>query len=130
MHRWSARLMVVTVTLHILHMVRVFYQGACKPPCVCNWVIGVTLFFLTLFLSYSDYLLSRGQIRFWAITVSSNLVSSAPLLGAQSHNGLTWQPVGISDPTLIRFYTLHVIFVPLAVAVLMAVHCWRIRKEL
>ena len=38
MHRWSAHLMVVTVTLH---MIRVFYHGAYKPPREFNWVIGV-----------------------------------------------------------------------------------------
>jgi quinol---cytochrome c reductase cytochrome b subunit, bacillus type len=126
MHRWSAHLMVVSVTLH---MIRVFYHGAYKPPREFNWVIGVTLFFLTLFLSFSGYLLPWDQIGFWAITVGSNMVSYAPLLGAQAHNALTGQPVGIGGPTLIRFYTLHVLAVPLVVAVLMAVHFWRIRKD-
>jgi quinol-cytochrome oxidoreductase complex cytochrome b subunit len=126
MHRWSAHLMVVTVTLH---MIRVFYHGAYKPPREFNWVIGVTLFLLTLLLSFTGYLLPWDQIGFWAITVGSNMASYAPLLGAQVHNGLTGQPVGVGGPTLIRFYTLHVIGLPLAAAVLMAVHFWRIRKD-
>ena len=126
MHRWSAHLMVVTVTLH---MIRVFYHGAYKPPREFNWVIGVTLFLLTLLLSFTGYLLPWDQIGFWAITVGSNMASYAPLLGAQVHNVLTGQPVGVGRPTLIRFYTLHVIGLPLAAAVLMAVHFWRIRKD-
>jgi quinol-cytochrome oxidoreductase complex cytochrome b subunit len=126
MHRWSAHLMVVSVTLH---MIRVFYHGAYKPPREFNWVIGVTLFLLTLLLSFTGYLLPWDQIGFWAITVGSNMASYAPLLGAQVHNVLTGQPVGVGGPTLIRFYTLHVIGLPLAAAVLMAVHFWRIRKD-
>src|SRR5215467_8675649 len=126
MHRWAAHLMVISVTLH---MIRVFYHGAYKPPREFNWVIGVTLFFLTLFLSFSGYLLPWDQIGFWAITVGSNMVSYAPLLGAQAHNVLTGQPVGVGQPTLIRFYTFHVLFTPLLAAVLMAVHFWRIRKD-
>ncbi len=126
MHRWGAHLMVITVTLH---MVRVFYHGAYKPPREFNWVIGVALFLSTLFLSFSGYLLPWDQIGYWAITVGSNMVSYAPLLGAQAHNALTGQPVGIGGPTLIRFYTLHVLFTPLAVTLLMAVHFWRIRKD-
>ena len=47
----------------------------------------------------------------------------------QAHNILAGQPQGVGQPTLIRFYTLHVIGLPLAGAVLMAVHFWRIRKD-
>ena len=44
-HRWGAHLMVITV---FLHMARVFYHGAYKPPREFNWVIGVILLKLTL----------------------------------------------------------------------------------
>ena len=47
MHRWAAHLMVITV---FLHMARVFYHGAYKPPREFNWVIGVILLTLTLLL--------------------------------------------------------------------------------
>jgi quinol-cytochrome oxidoreductase complex cytochrome b subunit len=126
MHRWAAHLMVVTVTLH---MVRVFYHGAYKPPREFNWVVGVILFLTTLLLSFTGYLLPWDQIGYWAITVGSNMASYAPLLGDQAHNVLTGQPVGVGQPTLIRFYTLHVIGLPLVGAIFMAVHFWRIRKD-
>ena len=42
MHRWAAHLMVLTV---FLHMIRVFYHGAYKPPREFNWAIGVLLLF-------------------------------------------------------------------------------------
>ena len=45
MHRWGAHLMVLSV---FLHMARVFYHGAYKPPREFNWVIGVILLMLTL----------------------------------------------------------------------------------
>jgi quinol-cytochrome oxidoreductase complex cytochrome b subunit len=112
-----------------LHMFRVYYHGAYKPPREFNWVVGVALFLSTLFLSFSGYLLPWDQIGFWAVTVGTNMLSYAPFLGTQGHNLLTGQPVGVGGPTLVRFYTLHVIFVPLVVAVLMAVHFWRIRKD-
>ena len=47
MHRWAAHLMVLTV---FLHMIRVFYHGAYKPPREFNWAIGVLLLFSTLWL--------------------------------------------------------------------------------
>ncbi len=126
MHRWAAHLMVITVTLH---MIRVFYHGAYKPPREFNWVVGVVLFLITLLLSFTGYLLPWDQIGYWAITVGSNMAGYSPFIPVQAHNVLTGQPVGVGQPTLIRFYTLHVIGLPLAGAVMMAVHFWRIRKD-
>ena len=125
MHRWAAHLMVVSVTLH---MIRVFYHGAYKPPREFNWVIGVALFFVTLFLSFTGYLLPWDQIAIWAITVGTNLVPYIPVVGDPSYKLLVGSGA-VGQPVLTRFYVFHVILVPLAGALLMAVHFWRIRKD-
>jgi len=125
MHRWAAHLMVVSVTLH---MIRVFYHGAYKPPREFNWVVGVGLFFCTLFLSFTGYLLPWDQIAIWAITVGTNLAPYTPILGNTVYQILVGGPA-VSQATLIRFYVGHVIFFPLVAALLMAVHFWRIRKD-
>ncbi len=78
MHRWMAHGMVLTV---LLHMMRVFYTGAYKPPREFNWVVGVILLILTLLLSFTGYLLPWDQLALWAITVGTNMVGSAPVLG-------------------------------------------------
>ncbi|NCY17748.1 MAG: DUF4405 domain-containing protein, partial [Actinobacteria bacterium] len=64
MHRWGAHLMVLSV---FLHMARVFYHGAYKPPREFNWVIGVVLLMLTLLLSFTGYLLPWDQLALWAV---------------------------------------------------------------
>ena len=125
MHRWAAHLMVVSVTLH---MIRVFYHGAYKPPREFNWVIGVVLFFITLFLSFTGYLLPWDQIAIWAITVGTNLVPYIPLVGDPGYKFLVGAGA-VGQPVLIRFYVFHVLLVPLIGALLMAVHFWRIRKD-
>lgn len=125
LHRWAAHGMVISV---FLHMCRVFYTGAYKPPRQFNWVIGVVLLVLTLGLSYTGYLLPWDQLAFWGITVGTNIASYAPLLG----NTLRYLLLGgniISGNTLIRFYTLHVVALPLLATIFMAVHFWRIRKD-
>jgi quinol-cytochrome oxidoreductase complex cytochrome b subunit len=125
MHRWAAHLMVVSVTLH---MIRVFYHGAYKPPREFNWVVGVLLFFVTLFLSFTGYLLPWDQIAIWAITVGTNLAPYTPILGDTVYKIMVGGS-SVSQATLIRFYVGHVILLPLAAALLMAVHFWRIRKD-
>jgi quinol---cytochrome c reductase cytochrome b subunit, bacillus type len=124
-HRYSAHGMVITV---FLHMIRVFYTGAYKPPREFNWVVGVVLFTLTLLLSFTGYLLPWDQLAFWAITVGTNMVGSAPGFGEQ----VRFMLIGgyeVGENALIRFYVLHVIGLPLLLAVFMAVHFWRIRKD-
>ena len=78
LHRWMAHGMVLTV---LMHMMRVFYTGAYKPPREFNWVVGVVLLVLTLLLSFTGYLLPWDELAFWAITVGTNMVGSAPILG-------------------------------------------------
>jgi quinol-cytochrome oxidoreductase complex cytochrome b subunit len=125
MHRWAAHLMVLTV---FLHMIRVFYHGAYKPPREFNWAIGVLLLFSTLWLSFTGYLLPWDQIAFWAITVGTQMATYAPLLSTESSFVLLGG-IEVGQETLIRFYVMHVIAFPLIAALLMVVHFWRIRKD-
>jgi quinol-cytochrome oxidoreductase complex cytochrome b subunit len=130
-HRLSAHLMVAAV---FLHLVRVFLTGAYKngygrgQSRQQNWVIGVGLFLLTLLLSFTGYLLPWDQLAYWAITVGTNIASSIPLIGPSVRELLLGGRT-IEQPTLIRFYVLHVIFLPGAAAALFGYHMWRIRKD-
>jgi quinol-cytochrome oxidoreductase complex cytochrome b subunit len=125
LHRWMAHGMVISV---FLHMMRVFYTGAYKAPREFNWVVGVILLVLTIALSFTGYLLPWDQLAIWAITVGMNMAGTAPLLGDDARLVLLGG-LEVSDPALIRFYTLHVIGLPLLAAIFMAVHFWRIRRD-
>lgn len=125
MHRWSAHLMVLTV---ILHLVRVFYTGAYKPPRQFNWGVGVVLLLLTLGASFTGYLLPWDQLSYWAITVGTNIAGYAPLMGDQARAILLGGP-DIGQSTLIRFYALHIMVIPLSMIGLISLHLWRVRKD-
>lgn len=125
MHRWAGHGMVLVV---VLHMVRVFYTGAYKPPRQFNWIIGVFLLLLTLGASFTGYLLPWDQLSYWAITVGTNIAGYAPGLGPTMRDMLLGGPE-VSQSTLIRFYTLHIAFLPLSLALLVSVHLWRVRKD-
>ncbi len=145
LHRWGAHAMVITVWLH---MFRVFMTGSYKPPREFNWVVGVLLLVLTLLLSFTGYLLPWDQLAIWAITVGSNMARASPFLGYEGP-GATLLKVGdvplitsgsdarfillggrfVSGDTLLRFYVLHCVAIPLAAAVLIAIHFWRVRKD-
>lgn len=125
MHRWAAHAMVLVV---FLHMCRVFFTGAYKPPRQFNWVAGVGLFLLTLGLSFTGYLLPWDQLAYWAITVGTNIAAYAPVVGER----LKYLLLGgnaIGPGALLRFYVLHCVILPVAIFVLLALHLWRVRKD-
>ena len=144
-HRWGAHAMVISVWIH---MFRVFMTGSYKPPREFNWVIGVILLVLTLLLSFTGYLLPWDQLAIWAITVGSNMARATPFLGNEGpgaallslgnvrliHAGddARFALLGgtfVGEGALLRFYVLHCVGLPLGIAVLMAVHFWRVRKD-
>jgi quinol-cytochrome oxidoreductase complex cytochrome b subunit len=124
-HRWGAHLMVLTVTLH---MARVFYTGAYKPPREFNWVVGVILLFLTLGLSFTGYLLPWDQLSYWAVTIAEGISGNSPFIGDQAKfillGGIT-----VGPETLLRWYVFHVLFLPFILVIFLSVHFWRIRKD-
>lgn len=131
MHRIAAHMMVAAV---FLHMVRVFLTGAYKNGSAAganrplNWIIGLVLLLLTLLLSFTGYLLPWDQLAYWAITVGTNIARSAPLAGEAIRFFLLGGNT-IDQNTLIRFYVLHVFFLPLLVLLLFSYHMWRVRKD-
>jgi len=125
MHRWSAHAMVAIV---FLHMCRVFWTGSYKPPREFNWVVGVLLLLLTLGLSFTGYLLPWDQLAFWAITVGTNIAAYAPVVGDQVKFLLLGGHM-IGPMTLLRFYVLHCVILPLAMLLLISLHVWRVRKD-
>ena len=145
MHRWGAHAMVIAVWLH---MFRVFMTGSYKPPREFNWNVGVILLVLTLLLSFTGYLLPWDQLAIWAITVGSNMARASPGAGTEGpmsslmklgdvpliHAGddarfalIAGRSIGAA--TLLRFYVLHCMVIPLAAGFLMAIHFWRVRKD-
>jgi quinol-cytochrome oxidoreductase complex cytochrome b subunit len=125
MHRWAAHLMVLVV---VLHMARVFYTGAYKPPREFNWVVGVVLLIMTLGASFTGYLLPWDQLSYWAITVGTNIAGYAPVAGSAVRQMLLGG-VEVGQNTLIRFYTLHVALLPVALLLIISLHLWRVRKD-
>jgi len=125
LHRWAAQLMVFSA---FLHMLRVFYHRAFRPPRQFNWVVGIILLLVTLLLSYTGYLLPWDQLAFWGVSVGTNMAKEAPLVGEQVRFLLLGGHV-VSENALLRFYVLHCVVLPVALLILLSVHVWRVRKD-
>lgn len=125
MHHWAAYLMIISV---FLHLSRVFYTAEYRRPREFNWVTGILLFFCTLGMGLSGYLLLWDQKAYWGATIMSNIVSSIPPIG-EMHKYLMLGGTEVGQNFLVRAYSMHVKVLPLVLGLLMMVHFWRIRKD-
>jgi ubiquinol-cytochrome c reductase cytochrome b subunit len=123
-HRLGAELMVVFVTAH---MVRTYLTGSYKAPRQFTWFTGVILLFITLFLSFSGYLLPWDQLAFWAVTIGTSMAEAVPpQIVGETVNLLARGAPDIGANGLLRFYLLHVFFLPLLLFLFFFVHYYKV----
>jgi quinol-cytochrome oxidoreductase complex cytochrome b subunit len=124
LHRLSSHLLLVLVGLHML---RVVLTGAFLRPRRLNWLVGCGLLLLAAFAAYTGYLLPGDQLAYWATLTGMELVGTLPL-GAQVRALLVPDAVG-GPLSLLRFYALHVVLIPLALLGLSMLHFFVIRRQ-
>jgi menaquinol-cytochrome c reductase cytochrome b subunit len=124
MHKWGSTLMVILI---FLHMGRVFFFGAYKYPRELNWVIGFVLLILTFVMSLTGYLLPFDQRSYWATIVAANITASGPLVGPYLGDFLRGG-AEFGATTLSRFYAIHMLLVPGAIAALIGAHLYLVTK--
>lgn len=124
LHRLGAEGMVAIVTAH---MVRTYLTGSYKPPREFTWLTGVILLVITLFLSFSGYLLPWDQLALWAVTIGTSMAEAIPpkVVGEQI-NLLARGAPDIGANGLLRFYLLHVLFLPLLLILFFFVHYYKV----
>jgi len=117
-HHWAANLMILFVALHLL---RVFFQAAYKFPRELTWVIGGGLLLVTLGFGFTGYLLPWDQRAYWATVVGTDIAGAVPVIG-DSLRTVLLGGADVSGDTMSRFFGIHVLVLPLALAGLLAVH--------
>ena len=125
LHYWSAQLLVLVA---ILHLLRVVFTGAYLPPRRLNYLLGLSLLVICLFLDFTGYVLRWDEGVHWALVAGTNLVRSIPLVGEGLYKAL----VGGSQPgatTLIRFYAWHLFGLMLIMMAIGVWHLFRVRRD-
>ena len=124
LHRLASHAFLVCMFLHIL---RVVLTGAFAPPRQRNWIIGICLLGLGMFEAYTGYLLPMDQLALWATQTGMTLLEAVPL-GGFFRDILVPDHVG-GPLSLIRFYVLHVVLLPMFIIVLCLLHFYLVRKQ-
>ncbi|MCJ0619087.1 cytochrome bc complex cytochrome b subunit [Haloarcula hispanica] len=118
LHHWAAHLFVASIGLHML---RVFFTGAYRNPREPNWVVGTGLAALSMGAAYTGYALPFDEFAATATSIGYNLTISIPLLG-DFLGQVVFGGEFPSSATIPRLYFLHVLVIPAAIAVGLAVH--------
>ncbi|MFQ6131181.1 MAG: cytochrome bc complex cytochrome b subunit [Armatimonadota bacterium] len=124
LHAWGAHVMVILV---ILHMLKVFFNKAYRPPRELTWVSGVLLLFLTLTFCFTGYLLPWNQLAYWASKVGTDMASTVPVVGEYILYVLRGGP-NVTGLTLSRFFTVHALVLPWVVSALLVAHFALVRR--
>jgi quinol-cytochrome oxidoreductase complex cytochrome b subunit len=125
MHAWGAHLMIIAV---LIHMLKIFFSRAYRPPRELNWMVGTCLFFLTFTFAFTGYLLPWDQLSFWATTVGTDGMTAIPLLGKPMLLLLRGGE-NVTDVTLSRFFALHVSVLPWVTVGFLLLHFMMIRRQ-
>jgi ubiquinol-cytochrome c reductase cytochrome b subunit len=104
-----------------LHMYRALIYGSYQKPRELVWLIGMVIYFLLLVEAFTGYVLPWGQMSFWGAAVITSFASAIPYMGDLL---LVWLrgDFNVTGVSLHRFFSLHVIAIPLLLCVFVFVH--------
>jgi ubiquinol-cytochrome c reductase cytochrome b subunit len=109
-----------------LHMFRALLYGSYQRPREVLWILGMLVYLALMAEAFMGYVLPWGNMSFWGAQVIVNLFGTIPLAGPALVEWIRGD-YGIAEPTLGRFFSLHVIAVPLALTLLVTLHIVALR---
>ncbi len=118
MHSTGASAFFIVV---YMHMFRGLIYGSYRKPRELIWIFGMMIFLCLMAEAFFGYLLPWGQMSYWGAQVIVNLFSAIPFIGPDLSLWLRGDFV-VGDSTLNRFFSFHVIAVPLVLLGLVAAH--------
>ena len=122
-HAVAASIMFLVLFIHIA---RGMYYGSYKAPREVVWITGFLLFVLMSATAFTGYLLPWGQMSYWAAQTITTLFEKIPFIGPDLVVWIRGNYI-VADATLTRFFALHVVFLPLLLIVVTAIHLYAVR---
>ena len=118
MHSTGASAFFVVI---YMHMFRGLIYGSYRKPRELVWLFGCGIFLCLMAEAFMGYLLPWGQMSYWGAQVIVNLFAAVPFVGPDLALLIRGDYV-VGDATLNRFFSFHVIAVPLVLLGLVAAH--------
>ena len=110
-----------------LHMFRALMYGSFKRPRELLWLTGMFIYLILMAEAFFGYLLPWGQMSYWGAQVIISLFGAIPFVGTELAEWIRGDYV-VSDVTLNRFFSFHVIAVPLVLCGLVGLHIFALHE--
>jgi ubiquinol-cytochrome c reductase cytochrome b subunit len=104
-----------------LHMLRGMMYGSYRKPRELVWLFGMTIYLALMAEAFMGYLLPWGQMSYWGAQVIVSLFSAVPWVGEDLALWIRGDYL-ISGITLNRFFSLHVVALPIVLLALVVLH--------
>lgn len=125
LHYWAAQFLVGVA---IIHLLRVVFTGAYARPRRVNYLLGIVLLVVVIFLDFTGYILRWDEGIRWALVAGTNLIKTVPMIGGALYRFV----MGGNQPgpaTLIRFYAWHIFGLTLILVGVGVWHLFRVRRD-
>lgn len=116
---------VIFLIIYIHAFVGIYY-GSYKKGREMIWISGMLLFLMFSAEAFSGYMLPWGQMSYWAAQVITQLFGGIPFIGDALVEWIRGD-YAVSDPTLTRFFMLHVCLLPIVIIMVIGVHFYTLR---
>ncbi len=117
-HAWSASILIFLIFIHVF---KCFVRRAFGRPSELNWIVGSILLFLGFYFILTGRLLPWDQYSYWKTVANIEVLWNVPILGSFLVN-LLYGGKDVTWITLIRFYSAHVLVLPLAMIAFLLLH--------
>ena len=124
-HLHAVSASVIFLVIYI-HMFTGIYYGSYKKGREIIWISGMLLFLIFSAEAFSGYMLPWGQMSYWAAMVITNLFGGIPVIGEALVEWIRGD-FAVSDPTLTRFFMLHVCLLPIVIIMIIVLHFYALR---
>ena len=124
-HLHAVAASVIFLIIYIHAFVGIYY-GSYKKGREMIWISGMLLFLIFSAEAFSGYMLPWGQMSYWAAMVITNLFGGVPVIGPALVEWIRGD-FAVSDPTLTRFFMLHVCLLPIVIIMTIVLHFYALR---
>ncbi len=124
-HYFGASGMIIMVGIH---MIRVYISASYKFPREMNWISGVFLLLLTIFMGFTGQLLRWDSNGVWSSVVAAEQLGRIPLIGKYLARLLIGGDT-VGGHSLGRFYSYHVFVFPALIFLTVGFHLYLVIRN-
>jgi ubiquinol-cytochrome c reductase cytochrome b subunit len=125
-HHWAANLFIAAI---VLHLMRIFFTGAFRKPRDLNMAIGLTMLVFAVIEGYAGYSLPDDLLSGMGLAIGYSVALSLPVVGSWLAPLLWGGNYPGSHAFESRLYIVHVLVLPIAIAVLVSIHLFIVTRQ-